>query len=148
MARAGLSECFDLNAIGPGQADVAERGRQLFGVEKFGRVAEVHRSARIDQGVEVQVFFLEEQFEDEFFEPGVKIPVQEPQVVARRVVAKVGEFDALSAAPAAALAFHSSAKNFPRDQFEPFELPEQFGREKFCVRRWHGGSGDRDQETV
>ncbi len=66
-------------------------------------------------------------FEKQAIEPGVKIPIDKPQVVARHVVAKVGKLDALPFAATPSLTLHPSTKDLAGDEFEPFEPLEQFG---------------------
>ena len=78
-------------------------GGQLLGVFQLRGRAEIHRAAGIDQRVKVQVFFFEEHFQKQPIEPGVRVPIDEPQIVARHVAAEIGELDALPFALAAAV---------------------------------------------
>ena len=120
------AEGFDLDAIGAAQADESQRGGQLLGIVQLGRVAEIHRRAGIDQREEMQIFFFQEQLEEQLVEPRVEIPVHEPQVIARHVVAEVGELDALALAATAALPFQPPAEDLAADQFQPFQPSQQF----------------------
>jgi hypothetical protein len=88
----------------------------------------------------VKVLLFEEELDDELVEAGVEVPVELAEVVSRDVVAKIGELYALAFALAAALAFHSAAKDFAGNQFEPLELREQVGREEIGRRRDCGHS--------
>ena len=116
-----------LHAIGATQSDEAQRGGQLFGVLQLRGLAKVHRRAGVDQGEEVQVFFFQEHLQEQLVQPRVHIPIDESQVVAGDVVAEVGELDTLTLAPAASFALHPTAKDLAADQFQPFQLNEQFG---------------------
>ena len=110
------------------------------------RRAEIHRQAGIDQREEVQVLFFQEQFDDELVEPGVQVPIERPQVVARHVAAEVGKLDALPLALAAPLALHAATKNFARHQLQPFKLSHEIGRQKFGFgERACAGEGYRMQ---
>ena len=60
--------------------------------------------------------------------PQLLNPIDEAQVVARHVVAEVGELHALAFARAAAFAFHPAAKNLPAHQLEFFQLGQEFRR--------------------
>ena len=91
------------------------------------RIAKTHRLAGIDQRVEVQILFLEEQLEKQPIEPGVGVPIDKPQIIAGDVDAEIGELDALTFAQAAALPLHAAAKYLAADQFQLFELGQQFG---------------------
>ncbi len=126
----GWPNRFDPHAVGADQADEPQRRRELLGILQLGRLAKIHRQAGVDQREEVQVFFFEKQLDDELVEPGVQIPIERPQVVARHVAAKVGELDALPFALAPPLALHPPAKHLARDQLQPFELGHEVGREE------------------
>ena len=116
--RQPVVERLDDDAVEVDQADEAQGGRDLLGVVQLGRRAEVHRQAVVDQDVEVEVFLLHEQADEEPVEPGVEVPVEEAQVVADDVVAIVGELDGLALALAAALALHAAEEDLARDQFQ------------------------------
>ena len=89
------------------------------------------------KAIEVQVFFFQEQLQEQPVQPGVEIPVDEPQVVAGDVIAKVGELDALPFPSAAPFALHPTAKDLAADQLQSFQL-----RDKSASRRTeHGRSG-------
>ena len=111
------------------------------GVAEFRRFAKIHRAAGVDQGVEMKILLFQVHLQEEFLQAGVGVPIDEPQVVARHVVAEVGELDALALARAAAFAFHPPAKNLPAHKLESFELGQEFGREQ-------GGSIDDAKKKV
>ncbi len=104
-------------------------------------LAEVHRRAGVDQGEEMQVFFLQEQLEEQLVESCVEIPVHEPQVVAGHVVAEIGELDALALAATAALPFQSPAEDLAADQLQSLEVRQEVrAQETDCIRCvGHGG---------
>ena len=85
---------------------------KLHGELQLRRLAEIHRAAGVDQGVEVQVLLLQKHLEEELFQPGVGVPIDEPQVVAGHVVAEIGELDALAFSRAAPFPFIRPRKTF------------------------------------
>src|SRR5262249_49723357 len=139
--RSGRAECLDDDAIEVDQADESQRRGHLLGVVQLGRVAEVHREAVVDQEVDVQVFFLHEQAEEEAIKAGVKVPVEEAEVIADDVVAVIGELDRLALALAAPLALHAAEEDLARDQLELLEPGEKvWGEQRLALRVRHGGS--------
>ena len=102
--------------------DETQRRRQLFRILELRRLAKIHRPAVVDQQVEVQVLFFEEQFQEELFESREEIPIDEAEIVPGYIGAEVGKLDALSLPPALPLTLHSSAENLPADELEAFEL--------------------------
>ena len=123
-----LAERLDLHPIAPHQPDESQGGRKLHGVAELGRFAEIHRGAGVDQGVEMKILLFQEHLQEELFQPRVGVPIDEPQVVARHIVAEVGELDALALPRAAAFAFHPPAENLPAHQLEFFKLGQEFRR--------------------
>ena len=117
-----LADRFDPYAVSPHQADKPQRGGQLLGIVQLRGLAEFHRLAGVDQREKMQVLLLQVHLEKQPVEPRVRVPIDEPQVVAGHVAAKIGELDALPLALAAPLAFHPPAKDAPRDQLQLFQL--------------------------
>ena len=78
----------------------------------------------------MKILLFQEHLQEELLQPRVGVPIDEPQVVARHVVAEVGELDALALPRAAAFAFHPPAENLPAHQLEFFELGQEFGRKQ------------------
>ena len=76
----------------------------------------------------MKVLLFQEHLQKELFQPRVGVPIDEPQVVARHVVAEISELDALALARAAAFAFHPPAENLPAYQLEFLELGQEFRR--------------------
>ncbi len=87
------AEGVEHDAVVVHQPDERQRRRDLLAVVQLGRIAEVHRQARVEQRVEVQVFLFEEELQEQLVEPAVDVPVDVPEVVADGVVAVVGELD-------------------------------------------------------
>jgi len=56
----------------------------------------------------MEIFLFQKHLEEELLQTRVSVPVDESQIVARHIVAEVGEFDALALARAASLAFHAA----------------------------------------
>ena len=112
----------DPDSVRAAQADEAQSRRQLLRIVQLRRISKVHRVARVDQRVEVEVFFFEKQFEEETVESSIEVPVDEPQVVSRDVIAKVGELDALPLPAALAFALEPAAEDFAADELETLEF--------------------------
>ncbi len=91
--------------------------------------------------MKVQILFFEEQLEKQLVQPGIQVPVDQPQVIAGDVAAEIGKLDALAFAFAPPLAFHSPPKNLPGYQFQSLQLGQQRRREKFS-----SGSGHENLE--
>ena len=98
------------------QSDERQRGGHLLAVMELRRRAEVHGQAGIEQGVDVQIFFLEEELEEEPVEPSVDVPVDVPQIVADGIVAVLGKLDGRAPPLALALALHAADDDFAADQ--------------------------------
>ena len=64
-----------------------------------------------------QIFFFEEEFEEESVEPAVEVPIQKSQVVADAIGPKVGEFAAATLPLAEPVALHPSGKHLFGDEF-------------------------------
>ena len=88
-------------------------------------VAEVHRQAGVEQGVDMEIFLLEEELQEQLVEPAVDVPVDVPQVVADGVVAMLGELDRRAPPLALPLALHPADEDLAADQLELFELVQE-----------------------
>jgi len=67
-------ECFHHHPVVVNQSNERECRGDLLGVKQLRRVAEVHGHRVVDEYVEVQVFFFEEQFDEKLVEPAVDVP--------------------------------------------------------------------------
>ena len=76
------TEGVEHDAVVVDQTDERQCRGDLLAVAQLRRLAEVHRQAGVEQGVDVQVFFLEKQLEEQLVEPAVDVPVDVPQVIA------------------------------------------------------------------
>ena len=65
----------------------------------------------------------QEQLQIEPFEAGEQVPIDESQVVAGHVLAKIGELDALPLALALSLALHAAAENLAANELQALEPP-------------------------
>ena len=117
------------------QPDERQGRGHLLAVVELGRRAEVHRQAGVEQGVDVQVFFLEEELEEELVEPAVDVPVDVPEVVADGVVAMLGELDRRPPPLALALALHPADEDLAADELELLELVQELRVEQRRARR-------------
>ena len=72
----------------------------------------------------MKILFLQKHFEKQPVEPGIGVPIDEPQIIAGHVAAKIGEFNALPFPLAASLPLHPAAEDLPANQLEPLELGE------------------------
>ena len=79
-----------------------------------------------DLHVYVQVFLFEEQLEKEPVEPDVDIPVDRAYIVARRIIAMIGELGRHSALLRAPLAFDRAGEYLLRHEREAFDPPDEF----------------------
>ena len=80
----------------------------------------------------------QQELEKQLVQPGVGVPVDEPQVVARDVVAEVGELDGLPATLAAALALHLALEDLAAVDVELVELGQERRIGPETVRRVGG----------
>jgi len=78
--------------------------------------------------------FLDKEFEEEPLQPGVGIPVNAANVVARRVGPKVGELDRLAAFGAAPLALQLPGHGPPGEDGQAFEFAEEDLIKKTVIR--------------
>jgi hypothetical protein len=122
-----LAQGFDHHAIGANQSNEPQRRGKLLRVVELRGIAKRHAGAGVDEGIEVKVFLLEKELDDQLVEPGVEIPVEGSQVVAGDVVAIVGEFDTLTLPLAPPLPLHPATKDLAGHQLEPLELGHQIG---------------------
>ena len=142
-----LAKPREVHAVEIREGDVAERGGDAAGVVEFGRRSKVegrrrgplHRRAGVDEEMHVEILLLLEKLHEKPIEARIDIPVDRAQIVAERVVAVVGEFEARSALARAALGMVFAAKNLPREQMELLELGEESGIEE---KRRGGQSAD------
>ncbi len=86
-------------------------------------VAERHRRARVDDEVDGEVLFLLVEADEEALEALVDVPVEVAKIVARLVVAVVGELDAAPALLRAPLGAQAAREDPPADEREVVELP-------------------------
>jgi hypothetical protein len=117
------------------QADEAEGGDELLGEPQLGRRAEIHRQAVVDQEINVQIFFFEEQADEELVQASEKVPVEMSQVVANDVILVVGKLDRLALALGEPFAFHPADEDLPRHQLELFEPGQEARVQKWCINR-------------
>ena len=84
---------------------------------KLTTIPELHplQQAVIDEQVEVEIFLLHEEPNEELVEPGEQVPIEKSQIVADGVIAVVGEFDRLALALAEPVTLHSAAEDLPRN---------------------------------
>src|SRR5439155_10560831 len=87
--------------------------------------APIHRSTEVQEKTQRQLFLSDEQPQHESIQSGVGVPVDQAKVVARRVVAKVGELDRLTASPRAPLAAHLPADRAADLQRQCLEAAQQ-----------------------
>ena len=80
--------------------------------------------------MEAEVLFVDEELHVQAVEPGVRVPVDVPQIVPHPVRAIITELDGVPAARALALALHASTEDPPRGKRQPLELRQELGREE------------------
>ena len=134
------TRCERMRPMNPSAAAVCCAMRNFVGSPKF-----IDGPASTST-YKMQVFFFQEEFDEQPIEPRVEIPIDEPQIVALRVVAIVGELDAATLARTASLPFEPAEKNLAAHQVERLEPGKQFGSEQRVGRhrdgdRVHGWTG-------
>ena len=85
------------------------------------RLADRHRVRAVDDDVDVEVFFLFEQPQQQLVEPPVQVPVDVAEVIAARVRAVVGELDAAADLTRAALGAQVPREHLARHHVEVLE---------------------------
>ena len=135
--------CEELDAVSGGEGNVGERGGGLGGPLELGGRAEVHGAGGVEEEVDVEVLFLDEELEEEALETSVSVPVEVPEVVAGDVGAEVGELDGGAAAGGAALALGAADHDVLGDDGGLLELAEELGREQVAIARGGLGVGHR-----
>ena len=116
-----------------------ERPGQAGGVVELGRGPERHRGRGVDDQVQAEILFVDEELHVQAVEPGVDVPVDVAEVVAVPVGAVVGELHAVPASRAAPLALDAAAEGPARQQRQALELREELRREEARA----GGGGHR-----
>ena len=119
--------------VGVGEGDVGESGGESAGVVELGGLAPprvVHGEGGVEEDVDGEFLFLDEEAEHEGFEFGVGVPVDAAEVVALDVGAEVGEFDGGAVGGGAAFAAGVGAEELARDEGEHFEFFEEGGVEE------------------
>ena len=99
---AAFAEGRDADPLGAQQAHDAEGGGELLGPQEL--VLEEHGLRGVEDDGHVHLLFLLEELDVRAIQAREGIPVHEPHVVARRVVAEVGELGARAPAPDEVLA--------------------------------------------
>src|SRR5581483_10963616 len=134
-ARPAVAECVDLRRVACEQRHARERSSEARGGEQLGRLAEPHRPADVHEDGERETRVLGSDLHDELSEPLVHVPVDPPQLVARRVVAVVGELDSSGPGAALALSDEPVEDRGQRREAKAAELPQQVGVEERLVAR-------------
>ena len=140
------------DAIQMREADVAQRGRNPARLVELGRLG--HRSRRVDEQIDRQVLLLVEQTQEQPVQTLIGLPVDVPEVVARRVLPVIGELE-----PAATLAREPirpilARKRLLRDDVQVLELLEkvvfksQSHCEKTLVRSHEGHEANEAHEGM
>ena len=136
-----IGEGAEADPVVVDQPDVPQGGRNLLHVQRLVGIAVVAALGYVHEHVERQVLFFEEELEEEAFEAGVDVPVDEAEVVADDVVAVVGELHALAPSFAAALALHLAGEDLAADQIELVQPGHELGGKEdlaFGRRARHG----------
>ncbi len=120
----------DRHAVEVGECDIGQRRGHLAGIVELDRIAEGHAPRAVEQDVDVQVFLFLEPLEQELVVPGEDVPVEVAEVVARGVLAVVGELDAAAELHRPPLGQQLAPEHPARDQREVFELLQEIGVEK------------------
>ena len=119
------SQCADRDPVLTGQRDVAEGRRGALGEQELGRLAGRHGCRGVDEQGDGDVLLLHEELDEQSLQPRIDVPVELPKVVARRVVAVVGEFHGLTAFDTPATALEAAADRRAHQQEQAFELAQE-----------------------
>ena len=84
-----------------------------------------HRGRRVDEQADRDVLLLDEELHEQLLEPGVDVPVELAKVVARRVVAVVGELHGLAALDASPSALQAATDGRSHEQEQALELAQE-----------------------
>jgi hypothetical protein len=85
----------------------------------------IHRAAGVNEQVNGQIFFLHKELEEEALQPGVGVPIYQPEIVAGHIVTIIGKLDRLASFGATALSLPLAALGLPSDEGEGFEAAEE-----------------------
>ena len=88
-----------------------------------------------------EILLFEEQFDDQPVEAGQSVPVDEPGVVARGVVAVVVELDGSAPPLAPPLPGQFPGEEVPGGDIQPVQLGQEPGREEFVGGSRQDGLG-------
>lgn len=124
LAQQGVGEGMHRHAVQVAHRDVRQRGRHMKDVMPLP-LRRAHRLRGVKEQVDVEVLLLLEQLEQQIVHPRVDVPVQVAVVVARRVLAVVGELDARAEGGASSLRLDPPAKHAPRHQRQILQLLEE-----------------------
>jgi len=115
--------------------EVAEGGRDGGRVVEFRLVfgLVVHRLRSVEQDVRAEVRLLLVLLDVEAVGAAVDLPVEEPEVVARRVLAVLGEFDGEPVVRALVESAHESFHDRPRAHIEACDLVQDSRVEIFAL---------------
>jgi hypothetical protein len=131
----GRAQRFDFDAIGAAQPTKPKAAASCLAYSNLDGSPKSIDALASTQGDRSADLLLPETVSGTVSPSGRTVPVDEPEIVARNVVAEVGELDTLPFAPAPPFAFHPAAKDFARDQLQPLQLGEQLGAEQRTSRK-------------
>ncbi len=129
----------DADAVEVREGDVRQGGGDPLGVAQLRRRAEAHRPGAVDEDVDREVLFFLEEPQEQSPVPLVDVPVEVAEVVARGVLAVVGELDAAAGLLRAALGAGATRVEAARDDREVFELSLELLVEELVVVAGVGG---------
>jgi hypothetical protein len=107
------------------EPDVTQRGRGALREQELLRPAGRHRGRDVDEDRDRHVLLFDEELDEELLEPRVHVPVELAEVVPERVIAVVGELDALAALDAAPPALQAAPDRRAQQQQEALELTQE-----------------------
>ena len=111
----------------------------MLSVAQLGGRAEIHRLAVVDEQKDLQIFFFEEEADEQFFEPAEEVPIDVAQVVADGIRAEVGEFGTAPFAFGQSVTFHPARADLARHEFQRFQPPEELRGKQWAVDGQRGG---------
>ena len=123
----------DAHAIEIREPDVRERGTDALRVPELSSAAEAHRRAGVDDEIDGEVLLFLEEAQEQSVEALVDVPIEIADVVARLVIAVIGELDAAAALLGAPFGAHAPTENPPAHDGEVVELSLKLVVEQLLV---------------
>ena len=91
----------------------------------MGGPSDEHRRRGVDQEVDIKVFFLFKEAEEELFDPPIDVPIDVAKIIAAGVLAVIGKLDAAADFAGFAVGAVRACEGLAGDDVEILELGEE-----------------------